>query len=64
MNDNGSLLNLADPMVRALIAEAKKHSFVTLDQLNSVLPSGDVTSNQLEATLEALAQMGINLTED
>jgi RNA polymerase primary sigma factor len=64
MNDNGSLLNLADPAVRALIAEAQLHGFVTLDQLNSVLPSGEVTSNQLEATLEALAQMGINLTED
>ncbi len=62
MNDNGSLLNMADPTVKALISEAKQKGFVTLNELNSVLPSGEVTSNQLEATFEALAEIGINVT--
>ena len=64
MNDNGLLLNLADPKVRAEIKAAKLSGFVTLDTMNSILPDREITADELETTLEALAQMGINITEE
>ena len=64
MNDNGFLLNLADRKVRAVIEAAKLSGFVTLDTLNSILPDREITADELETTLEALAQMGINITEE
>jgi RNA polymerase primary sigma factor len=46
-----------------MIKEAKKRGFVTVDQLNSVLPSEEVTSEQIEDTMAMLSDMGINVVE-
>ncbi|MGO8176236.1 RNA polymerase sigma factor region1.1 domain-containing protein, partial [Rhizobium ruizarguesonis] len=43
---------------------AKKRGYVTMDELNSVLPSEEVTSEQIEDTMSMLSDMGIKVIED
>src|SRR5438874_4957469 len=45
------LLNLSDAAVKKLIRSAKKHGYVAHDQINSVLPSEEVNSEQIEGVL-------------
>src|SRR5262245_64459237 len=58
---DGPLLDLSDATVKKMIKEAKKRGYVTLDELNSVLPSEDFTSEQIEDTMAMLSDMGINV---
>jgi RNA polymerase primary sigma factor len=60
---DGPLLDLSDGAVKRMIKEAKKRGFVTVDELNSVLPSEEVTSEQIEDTMSMLSDMGINVVE-
>ncbi|QQM29476.1 RNA polymerase sigma factor RpoD [Martelella lutilitoris] len=61
---DGPLLDLSDDAVKKMIKAAKKRGFVTMDELNSVLPSSEVTSEQIEDTMAMLSDMGINVIED
>ena len=58
------LLDLSDDAVKKMIKAAKKRGYVTMDELNSVLPSEEVTSEQIEDTMSMLSDMGINVVED
>ena len=58
------LLDLNNAAVKKMIKTAKKRGFVTVDELNSVLPSDQVNSEQIEDTMSMLSQMGINVVED
>ena len=57
------LLGLSDGAVRELIRSAKKRGYVTRDQINSVLPSEEVNSGQIEDVLAIFSQMGVNVVE-
>jgi RNA polymerase primary sigma factor len=57
------LLDLNDAAVKRLIKTAKARGYVTLDELNSVLPSDEVTSDQIEDIYSMLAEMGITVVE-
>src|SRR5262245_51269033 len=57
------LLDLSDAGVRKMIKSAKKRGYVTYEQLNAVMPSEEVTSEQIEDTLAMLSEMGINVVE-
>src|SRR5512135_965109 len=57
------LLDLSDAAVKKMIKQAKKRGYVTYEQLNSVMPSEEVTSEQIEDTLAMLSEMGINVVE-
>ncbi|MBU2406342.1 MAG: RNA polymerase sigma factor RpoD, partial [Alphaproteobacteria bacterium] len=61
---DGPLLDLSDDAVKKMIKAAKKRGYVTMDELNSVLPSEEVTSEQIEDTMSMLSDMGINVVED
>ncbi|EHS49012.1 RNA polymerase, sigma 70 subunit, RpoD subfamily [Rhizobium sp. PDO1-076] len=61
---DGPLLDLSDDAVKKMIKAAKKRGYVTMDELNSVLPSEEVTSEQIEDTMAMLSDMGINVVED
>ncbi|MEI5677796.1 RNA polymerase sigma factor RpoD [Mesorhizobium sp. CGMCC 1.15528] len=61
---DGPLLDLSDDAVKKMIKVAKKRGYVTMDELNSVLPSEEVTSEQIEDTMAMLSDMGINVVED
>jgi RNA polymerase primary sigma factor len=57
------LLDVSDAAVKKLIRNAKKRGYVTQDQINSVLPSEEVNSEQIEGVLALFNEMGINLVE-
>jgi RNA polymerase primary sigma factor len=57
------LLDLSDAAVRKMIKLAKKRGYVTYEQLNAVLPSEEVTSEQIEDILAMMNEMGINVVE-
>jgi len=57
------LLDLLDAAVKKLIRSAKKRGYVTHDQINSVLPSEEVNSEQIEDVLAMFSEMGVNVVE-
>ena len=58
------LLDLSDQAVKRLLKTAKARGYVTLDELNSVLPSDEVSPDQIEDTMAMLSDMGINVVEN
>src|ERR687885_1121184 len=60
---DGPLPDLSDQAVRRMIKLAKKRGYVTYDELNEVMPSEEVSSEQIEDTLAMLSDMGINVVE-
>jgi len=57
------LLDMSDVGVRKMIARAKTRGYVTYDELNKVMPSEKVSSEQIEDTMSMLSEMGINVIE-
>ncbi|MBV1707622.1 MAG: RNA polymerase sigma factor RpoD [Hyphomicrobiales bacterium] len=57
------LLDLSDAAVKRMIKLAKKRGFVTHAELNAVLPSEEVTSDQIEDIYAMLSEMGISVSE-
>src|SRR5262249_55337272 len=57
------LLGLSGGAVRELVRSAKKRGYVTHDQINSVLPSEEVNSEQIEDVLAMFSEMGVNVVE-
>jgi len=58
------LLDLSDQAVKRFLKTAKARGYVTYDELNSVLPSEEVSSEQIEDTMAMLSDMGINVVEN
>ena len=57
------LLDLSDAPVKKLIRSANKRGYVTHDQINSVLTSAQVNSEQIEDVLAMFSEMGVNVVE-
>ena len=57
------LLDLSDAAVKALIRTAKRRGYVTHDQINALLASDEVNSEQIESILAKFSEMGINVVE-
>jgi RNA polymerase primary sigma factor len=60
---DGPLLDLTDAAVKKFIKQAKTRGYVTMDELNKVLPSEEMTPDAIEDTLTMLNEMGINVIE-
>ncbi|GLI92436.1 RNA polymerase sigma factor RpoD [Methylocystis echinoides] len=60
---DGPLLDLNDAAVKRMIKQAKKRGFVTYAELNAVLPSEEVSSDQIEDVYAMLSEMGITVSE-
>ena len=58
------LLDLSDAGVKKMIKAAKKRGYVTHDQINAVLPSEEVTSDQIEDVFAMISEMGITVVEN
>src|SRR3569623_3256650 len=61
---DGPLLDLTDAAVKKFIKQAKARGYVSMDELNKVLPSEEVTSDAIEDTLDMLSEMGVNVIEN
>ena len=57
------LLDLSDAAVKRMLKIAKKRGWVTQDELNAVLPSEEISSDQIEDMNAMLSEMGINVVE-
>src|ERR1039457_5518041 len=57
------LFDLSDAAVKELIRSAKKRGYVTHDQINALLSSGEVKSEQIEDILANFSGMGVNVVE-
>jgi RNA polymerase primary sigma factor len=57
------LLDLSDAAVKKFIKTAKARGYVTYDELNAVLPSEEVSSEQIEDIMSLLSDMGITVVE-
>jgi RNA polymerase primary sigma factor len=62
-SQDSPVLDLSDAAVKRMIKLAKARGFVTLDELNAVMPSEEVTSDQIEDIYSMLADMGITVVE-
>jgi len=58
------LLDLTDAAVKRMIKIAKKRGWVTHDELNAVLPSEEISSDQIEDMNSMLNEMGINVVDN
>ncbi|MGF1619211.1 MAG: RNA polymerase sigma factor RpoD [Rhodomicrobiaceae bacterium] len=57
------VLDLSDQAVKKMIKAAKARGFITYDELNEVLPSSEVSSEQIEDVMSMLSDMGINVVD-
>ncbi len=57
------LLDLSDQAVKRLIKVGKTRGFITYDELNEVLPSEEVSSEQIEDIMAMFSEIGINVIE-
>ncbi|MEO9970945.1 MAG: RNA polymerase sigma factor RpoD [Hyphomonadaceae bacterium] len=60
---DGPVLDLSSAGVKKFLKDAKTKGFVTHAELNKVLPQDELTSDQIEDTMSALSEMGINVVE-
>ncbi len=60
----GVVLDLSQAAVKKMIAKAKTRGYVTYDELNKVLPSDQVSSEQIEDVMSLMSEMGINVVEE
>ncbi|WP_317993506.1 RNA polymerase sigma factor RpoD [Bartonella gliris] len=58
------LLDFSDDAIKKMVKLAKKNGYVTMDELNAVLPPDEVTSEQIEDTLAMFSEMGINVVDN
>src|SRR5579863_2704408 len=57
------LLDLSDAAVKRMLKIAKKRGWVTQEELNAVLPSEEISSDQIEDMNAMLSEMGINVVD-
>ena len=56
-------LDLSDAAVMGLLHSAKKRGYVTNDQINALLSSAEVKSEQIEDILAKFSEMGVHVVE-
>ncbi|MEL7152970.1 MAG: RNA polymerase sigma factor region1.1 domain-containing protein, partial [Pseudomonadota bacterium] len=56
-------LDMSQTAVKKMIGDAREKGYITYDQLNTVLPPDQVSSEQIEDVMSMLSEMGINLIE-
>ena len=61
---DGPLLDLSDDAVKKMIKAAKKRGYISMAELNAVLPSEESDPDRIEDIMAMLSEMGINVVED
>ena len=62
INDS-PILDLNNSAIKSLIKKGKVNGYVTLDDLNSALPPGEYSSEQIEDIHSAINDMGLNIVD-
>ena len=61
--NDSPVLDLNNSAIKSLIKKGKVNGFVTLDELNSALPPGEYSSEQIEDIHSAINDMGLNIID-
>ena len=59
-----NLLDVQSAAVKRLITRAKERGYITLDELNAILPPDQNSSEQIEDLMASLSEMGIQVVEN
>ncbi|ADO42885.1 RNA polymerase sigma factor RpoD [Ketogulonicigenium vulgare] len=62
--DSDISFDMSQAAVKRMIADARERGYITYDQLNSVLPPDQVSSDQIEDVMSMLSEMGIQVTDE
>ncbi len=60
---DGPVIDMTSASMKRFLKEAKAKGYVTYDELNAVLPQDQLTSDQIEDTMSALSELGINVVD-
>jgi RNA polymerase primary sigma factor len=61
---DGPLIDSATAAVKKLIAKGKERGYITIDELNAVMPPDDTSSEQIEDVMTRFSEMGVNVVEN
>ncbi len=61
--DDDHSLDMSQAAVKRMIADGRERGFITYDQLNTVLPPEQVSSDQIEDVMSMLSEMDIRVVE-
>ncbi|MEL7319556.1 MAG: RNA polymerase sigma factor region1.1 domain-containing protein, partial [Pseudomonadota bacterium] len=62
--EDAPLIDLNDTAVKKLITKAKKKGYITYDELNEALPSGEMSPDRIEDIQTNLSEMGVQIVEN
>ncbi len=57
------VLDLSDTKVKKFLKDAKAKGYVTLEQLNKILPENELSSDRIEDTMAMLSEQGITVVD-
>ncbi|WP_417458211.1 RNA polymerase sigma factor RpoD [Kordiimonas sp.] len=60
---SGPIVDSAEAAVKKMIAKAKERGYISYDELNSALPTEEMSSEKIEDVMTMLSEMGINVTD-
>jgi len=63
-SEDAPLIDLNEASVKKLMSKAKKKGYITYDELNAALPSGEMSPDQIEDIQTALSEMGVRIVEN
>src|ERR1700709_2430451 len=58
-----NLLDVQTAAVKRLVAKGKERGYITFDELNTILPPDQNSSEQIEDLMASLSEMGIQVVE-
>ncbi|MEL0111845.1 MAG: RNA polymerase sigma factor region1.1 domain-containing protein [Rickettsiales bacterium] len=58
---DGPLMDSVTAAVKKLIARGKERGYITIDELNAVMPPDDSASEQIEDVMTLFSEMGVNV---
>ncbi|MEE4154069.1 MAG: RNA polymerase sigma factor RpoD [Erythrobacter sp.] len=61
--EDAPLIDLNEASIKKLMSKAKKRGYITYDELNEALPSGEMSPDQIEDIQTALSEMGVQIVE-
>ncbi|ABC63225.1 RNA polymerase sigma factor RpoD [Erythrobacter litoralis] len=61
--EDAPLIDLNEASIKKMITKAKRKGYVTYDELNEALPSGEMSPDQIEDIQTSLSEMGVQIVE-
>ena len=61
---DASLLDTQSAAVKRLMAKGKERGYITLDELNTVLPPDQMSADQIEDVMSSFNEMGVQVVEN